>query len=48
MVADADAGDLLVGGHLQAALELLVLVHLPKLFRRDASLRRLVAKVQLN
>ena len=47
VVADANAGDLLVGGDLEAALQLLVLAHRPELLRRDAALRRLVAEVQL-
>ena len=47
VVADADAGDLLVGGDLEAALQLLVLAHRPQLLSRDPSLGRLVAEVQL-
>ena len=47
VVADANAGDLLVGGDLEAALQLLVLAHRPQLLSRDPSLGRLVAEVQL-
>ena len=49
MVPDSDARDSLSCGHLETALQLLVLIHHAELFRRDAPVLRLfVHEVQLN